>query len=244
MTENNPTDPVPAGIATYDPRVRPEYVREVTDARGHPVVLVGTVHGHPASVYRARTIADAVRPDVVALELSPSALPAFRAAARQSEPNDEMTAAIQGAPTARHVGIDAVDPGFLASLARCLYADRAEPATVRSVGRGVRRVLRRSMSLRLLALGAGPVELPPGPQYDCTPMDSPETQARTERTHVGRCAALLAATAPPPAQRVVNGVREERMARRLAALREEGSVVAVVGWGHLDAVATRLEAIA
>lgn len=228
-TDHAPLNP---SIDHPDPRVHPEFVRRVGVDR--PVSLVGTVHGHPASVYRASAVAAALHPDVLALELSPTALPAFR----EGGVDDEMSAAMAGAPDARHVGIDAIDGPFLATLARRLAAERADRGTVRTVVRNLTGVARRSLEHRVRGLAP---DVEPGATYDCTSEDSPEEQAANERSHVRKCATLLGATVSPPAQRVPNAAREERMARRLDALRREGRVVAVVGWGHVDALATLLD---
>ncbi|WP_254537530.1 hypothetical protein [Halomarina litorea] len=231
MADTDHASPDP-GIDHPDPRVDPEFVRRVGEDR--PLYLVGTVHGHPASAYRARAVAAAVRPGVLALELSPTALPAFRA----GRSDDEMSAAMAGAPGARHVGIDAVDGPFLTSLARRLVAERVDRGTVCTVVRNLTGVVRRSLEHRVR--GRTPA-VEPEATYDCTIEDPPAEQAANERAHVRKCATLLGATVSPPAQRVTNAAREERMARHLDALRREGSVVAVVGWGHVDALAALLD---
>jgi pheromone shutdown protein TraB len=63
-------------------------------------------------------------------------------------------------------------------------------------------------------------------------------QARDERVQARRSRSLLRAADPPRSMRLRDETREECMADRLAA--RSGETVAVVGLGHLDAVAERL----
>jgi pheromone shutdown protein TraB len=76
--------------------------------------------------------------------------------------------------------------------------------------------------------------------YETSLLDPPAAQADHERAHVARRRALAGAVATPPAIALVDESREADMARRLAALRADGGVLAVIGVEHLDAVETRL----
>lgn len=234
------SDPWPEQAAA-DPRLD-----ESTVERVGGVVLVGVLHDHPASVYRARTVAEAVAPDVLALELPPLAVPlaTYHAADERSPPalGGEMSAAVQAADTDRVVGIDGPSVGFLRYLVAELCAERATPATVRRTGAGLRSVTSRALTRRLTAavaaLTAVQVAVDPPTTYDTGRADDPETQAAEERRRVATARSMLRAFAPPPAAAVRRAARERYMADRLAAL--PGDVVAVVGLAHLSAVAGHL----
>ena len=233
---------------------------------GHgTVVLVGVVHDHPASVFRARTAVEAVDPAVVAVELPDLALPLFEhgtetdgeeRAATDGEGGretvetdggeqrfgDEMSAALWAAD-GETVGIDGIDAGFLSGLAGTLRAEDASAATVRRTARSVAGIGRRALACRVAAVTdrGGPTTRADGPaDFDCTTADDPATQAADERRHRSRSRSLLAAIERPHADRVLDATREAAMVRRLASLRRSGDVVAVVGFDHLDAVADGL----
>jgi hypothetical protein len=82
-----------------------------------------------------------------------------------------------------------------------------------------------------------------GADYETTGADPPAEQAADERRHRSRSASLLRAIERPHADRLLDSAREESMVRRLAALADEGTVVAVVGFQHLDPVAESLETV-
>jgi pheromone shutdown protein TraB len=232
--------------ASDDPRIDDDHVRVVPGDDGRAdVLLVGVVHDHPASVFRARHVVSTVDPAVVALELPRLALRLFRRYARDdSTPpgrGGEMSAAIQAA-SGRVVGIDAPSPGFLAGVLRRL------PAEVDSVAEA-RRVVAETASLTAHALatcaaGLTGVDALTDPWrdgfdgFETTP--SPEAQAVHERRHRSRGRLLSAAFEAPTHVRLLDDVREEVMARRLATLAGDGEVVAVVGDQHLDPLADRL----
>ena len=58
-----------------DPRVTDRWCRRGPATN---VTLLGVVHDHPASVARARIVAEAMGPDVLALELPAAAVPLYR----------------------------------------------------------------------------------------------------------------------------------------------------------------------
>jgi pheromone shutdown protein TraB len=64
-------------LGANDPRVGSEYVRIVESGRRSPVVLLGVVHDHPASVHRVRTVVESLDPAVLGLELPPLVTPLF-----------------------------------------------------------------------------------------------------------------------------------------------------------------------
>ena len=73
------------GLDLDDPRLNDAYLRVCP---GGPeegtVVLVGVVHDHPSSQYRAQRVLEAVEPTTLALELPPLALPLFEEYATES----------------------------------------------------------------------------------------------------------------------------------------------------------------
>lgn len=231
-----------------DPRVTGEYVRRV--AGDGDVLLLGVVHDHPASRHRVRTVIDDYDPDVLALEVAPLALPLFEAVAQDEAwtppGGDEMSDAIAAAPDARAVGIDGLDAGFFATLARALWTERPSAGAVRSLFQGITAVAREATSYRVATvLGRHtPFRLSVGNrvQHDCDPTDPPAMQAADERRQTATSLAFLRSIDPPPQMAIRDETREACMVRRLDALRAEGDVAAVIGLGHVDPVAEGLEA--
>ncbi len=226
------------GLADTDPRIDGAYVRLVDDAPD-PVVLLGVVHDHPASVARARRVVDALDPDVVALEAPNTLTPAFTG---PDGTGGEMTAAADAAAAdAAVVGVDAPGRGTLRSLASVVADERPDARTAASALAGLGRLGVHAARGRLQAAGVpsrwlgGDFERTQ--DYDCPQDASPGEQASHEASRVSRSTSLLRAFDPPPATRVLDGVRERQMGRRLAGLAARGDlVVAVVGFSHLDGV--------
>ena len=235
-----------------DPRLHEEYT-EIHPRTGddHRVTLVGVVHDHPASVYRARAIVEAREPAAVGLEVPPVALPLFRTYAEDSrtppEFGGEMSAAAQAArdADAEVVGIDGPDRGFLARLARNCWRERVSVRTLRRVLSGVSSVTRHALVCRAAAALADRtslrVEVDSPTDHDCEVTDSPAEQARDERKQADRSLSLLRAFDPPRPVSLRDETREERMADELRSLRADGDVVAIVGLDHLDGIAKLLE---
>lgn len=233
-----------------DPRLTDEYVRQLPGHEGSgAVVLTGVVHDHPASAYRVQTIVDAVEPAVLALELPPLAVPLYRRYADDTRtPPDaggEMSAAIQAASTDTVVGIDGPSRPFLWRLARTLHREDIEPSSVRPLLRGLGSVSIHAVAC-WLAAGLGrraprwlPVDDPV--RHDCDPHDTPGQQAADERAQIRRAETVSTVFGQPGAVAIRDDTREAHMADQLATLRQKGTVVAVVGMGHLDPVAERLE---
>lgn len=240
------------------------------DAEGD-VLLVGVVHDHPASAYRVREVVRSERPAVLALELAPLALPLFEryaeldrtaTAANEGEYADgtegadeaedapparggEMSAAIDAAETDRVAGIDGPSRGFLWTLVRTLYREDAAAADVRRVVRRFAGISKHVLACRFAALVGLFRDAPPAvenpTEHEAEWTDPPAEQAADEQTQVRRAASVLNAFESPSHARVRDETREAHMADRLATLRQDGDVVAVVGMGHLDAVHDRLE---
>lgn len=238
------------GAGTSDPRLNGAFERTVDGDGVGAVHLVGVVHDHPASAFRARSAVEARSPDVLALEIAPLALPLFEAYADgDRDPTggtDEFTAAIRAASGARVVGIDAPSRRFVGTLARKCLAEAVPLATVKSVLRGLAAVSREATACRLAAAVTAntfaTVAVGDRVRHECTPADDPVTQADDERRQVERVREVLSVLDRPPAVRVRDEVREECMTRALDDLRREGDVVAVVGLHHLDPVAGALQA--
>lgn len=236
------------GACDDDPRLDDEYVRRIDGGAGGDVVLVGAVHDHPASAARARSVVESNRPAVLALEVSPIALPMFAAYADDAETpprsGGELSAAIQATDDARVVGVDGPSRRFAAALLRRLVDERPARSTLRRVLGGVVSVTKQALACRVAGAVAArtsyrlavddPVD------HDCSPADDPAVQARDESKQVRRVQHTLSVLDRPDWIRVRDETREACMADRLAELREAGDVVAVVGMGHLDAIADEL----
>ncbi len=241
-----------AGIDTdSDPRMTDEYIRRIPDDSG-VLTLVGVVHDHPASTYRARRVVEELDPAVLALELPPISIPLFEtyAATERSPPvfGGEMSAAIQAAAPDTAVGIDRPTGGFFQQLGRRILQERPEAETVRSVLSSVLSTTKHALLCRFAAVLAArtsvrlEVDLPTAHDIDWT--DSPEEQALDEHKQVRRSRSFMNAFRTADRSRATHledAAREADMATRLSALRERGDVVAVVGIDHLDSLVERLD---
>lgn len=226
--------------AVEDPRLSGEYVRVV----GEDVALVGVVHDHPASVFRSRAAVEAVDPDTVALEIPSGLVPLFRQyAAEDSDSGGEMVAAI-GAATGEVVGIDLPDRGSLRALAGRLRGEDVSLGAKARAAATAARLYAHTIRGRLVAAGVPSRWLGRDPgavrSYDCSSADAPARQAEHEAVHVSRSRSLSRAFVAPETTRLLDAAREAAMVERLEELREEGSVVAVLGYDHVDAVADEL----
>ena len=230
-----------------DPRLTGDHLRSI-DTRTGTVTLVGVVHDHPASVFRVRSaVADRV-PDVLALELPPLSVPLFERYAEDTRAppafGGEASAAIQAAVTDRVVGIDGPNLPFLRGLAAALYREGGSLETVRGVLDGLASVTKNALRCRFAAsiasLTSVRLEVDSPVTYAIGPGDSPERQAENERRQIARARAVMDTFEPSRATTFGDDVREAHMIDRLADLRGEGDVVAVVGRHHLDPVAEGL----
>lgn len=256
MTGDTADEPVRDDARTGEnPRLDGDRVRTVAAsadaADGAPgaVTLVGVVHEHPASVHRVRTIVDRRDPAVLALELPPMALTLYADYADDDRTppavGGEMSAAIQVAETDRIVGVDGPSAGFLGRLGATLVRKRPDSTAVRGVLRGLATATTEAVACAVagaiasrtsldLAVGR-PVE------HACSHRDAPDCQATDEDRQIRRARAVMDAVAPSRAAAFRDEIREAHMAARLRRLRHEGDVVAVVGYGHLQSLADRLE---
>lgn len=224
-----------------DPRLSGEYVRVLGDG---DVVLVGVVHDHPASIHRSKAVVEVLDPESVALEIPEGLVPLFEQyAADDTDAGGEMVAAIDGS-SGDVVGIDLPSRGTLRGLASRLWNEdislKAKGRAIATVGRLYAHTVRG----RLVAAGVPSTWLGRDPgetrSYDISPTDDPASQADHEAVHVRRSQSLSRAFTPPAMTRVLDAAREEAMVQRIDELRETGSVVAVLGYSHLDAVADGL----
>lgn len=223
-----------------DPRLSGEYVRIVDD----DVVLVGVVHDHPSSIFRSRAVVEAIDPATVALEIPDGLVPLFRQyAADDSESGGEMVAAI-GAADGEVVGIDLPDRGSLRELAGRLRREDISLGAKARAAATAARLYAHTIRGRLVAAGVPSRWLGRDPgairSYDCSSADAPARQAEHESVHVSRSRSLSRAFVPPETTRVLDAAREAAMVERIDELRREGSVVAVLGYDHVDAVADEL----
>ncbi|AHG00130.1 hypothetical protein HALLA_16320 [Halostagnicola larsenii XH-48] len=227
-----------------DPRVTDRFCRSVRRPPGD-VVLLGVVHDHPASVGRVRAVLERTEPDILALELPSAAVPLYRAYARDERTpprfGGEMSAAIDAVSNADITGIDAPNWPFFRRLVARLVADRVSPSTARRVVSSLGGATRDALTCRVAATITDATSITVACDepisYSCTHDDDPETQAAHERAHVSGVRALLAGTGGTTSSLAYRDETRERcMLEQLRAHRERGSVVAVVGADHLDAL--------
>ena len=231
-----------------DPRISGDHLRSVDTSTG-TVTLVGAVHDHPASAFRVRTAVAERPPDVLALELPPLSLPLFERYAEDTRAppafGGEASAAIQAANTDRVVGIDGPTLPFLRRLASALYREGGSIGTARGVLDGLATVTKNALRCRfaasVAALTSVRLEADSPVSYAVDRADSPERQAENERRQIARARAVMDTFEPSRATAFGDDVRETHMVDRLADLRGEGDVVAVVGRHHLDRVAEGLD---
>lgn len=230
-----------------DPRITGEHIRSIDTPSG-TVTLVGVVHDHPASVFRARTLASGLDPDVLALELPPLSLPLFERYATDSRTppvfGGEVSAAIQAADTDRAVGIDGPTPRFFRRLLTTLYRNGDSFDTASGVFRRLVSVTTNAINCRLAAaldaVTSIRLEVDSPATYSTDRTDTAEHQAANEDQQIARARAVMDAFEPSRASCFSDEVRESHMADRLDRLRHEGDVIAVVGRHHLDRVADLL----
>lgn len=258
-------------VTSADPRTSQDDFRELPETEsGERVVLVGVVHEHPASVYRVVETVTALDPDIVALELPSLAMPLFTRYATDYEreaswrdiaecpkeggekeppeavPGGEMSAAIGATDHARVVGIDLPNLRYGGAV---IDAFRAESLSVRGVCRTARAFgsqLAHAIHCRVAhAASRLGVTLDPGLDdggHECTISASAQEQATEEADLVAAGTTLLHAFNRPAALRTFDSAREAAMADALRDLRREGTVVAIVGYAHLNPITEALEA--
>lgn len=232
-----------------DPRVESRYVRTFDGTSDGVVTLVGVVHDHPASIARVRHVVSEVDPSVLALELPPLAVPLYEAYATGSESppalGGELSAAVGAAGTDEAVGIDGPSLGFLRTLARRLWQEKASRETVSRSVRSLLSVTKTALACRVAAtvVARTPVTVAVGsPASHGTTADAPASeQAADERRQIRAATAVMDAFETSPSSRYRAESRERHMVDRLVTLRNRGDVVAVVGAGHFDPICERLE---
>jgi hypothetical protein len=232
-----------------DPRFDPGFVEYVpaTDQRAS-ILLAGVVHDHPASVARVRQLVGAVSPTVLALELPAMAVGLFRQFATTDgvppENGGEMSAAIQASPESDVVGIDAPSWPFCKAATAAILRGEVDLATLPALTRRLAGLSAHAVTCRLGAIAAR-LSIPtstiaPNFSYQCSAELSPTAQADHEATHLSRTRSLFAAVEAPAGHEAFTSTREAAMCQQIETAARRGTVVAVVGFDHLDAVADAL----
>jgi len=230
-----------------DPRLSDDQLRTI-EQPSRAITLVGVVHDHPASRFRAGAVVEDREPDTLALELPPLALGLFEQYARdeRSPPvfGGEMSAAIQAATTDRVVGIDGPTVDFCGRLLSELYRTNASLETTRNVFSGFLSAAKDAAVCRaasaVTSVTGVRLEVDAPASYETDVTDDPRRQARNERKHLDRARSVLDVLDPHHASQLRDSTREAYMAENLVNL--DGDVVAIVGQDHLAPIAARLEA--
>lgn len=152
----------------------------------------------------------------------------------------EMRAAVGAARevAADVVAVDTFDWRYFLRFWRRARGGDASPSTVRRALGNVAAVATTAWGVRFGRATGRPDG--DAADYGVDATDDPATQAENERSHVARGRSLLGAFERPPGDVLFDETREANMAANIDALRETGTVVAVVGMAHLDAVADHL----
>lgn len=238
--------------ASDDPRFDETYIRCLPGTPGRqPVLLVGVVHDHPASIARVATVLETLDPDTLALELPPLAMPLFRQYAddvhRPPGHGGEMSAAIQSTD-APAIGVDAPTTTYLSSLLRTVRRERPPRAVLDRLLRDLVSMGVHALATRVAsAIGRRtPVRLRVYEpiEHDASLIDPEETQASHERSFLSKRAALFGAIHAPEATRLIDNAREDAISVLLDRARTDGAVVAVLGMEHLDPVEAELQRLA
>jgi len=236
--------------ADDDPRLTGDFLRRLSGPTDS-VTIVGVAHDHPASIYRVRTVVEALAPDTLALELPPMALPLFEqyAADPRTPPRfgGEMSAVIQAAKTPNIVGIDRPTARFYRQLFETIRRERPSLDTVRSILSQSSSTLSHAIICRLAAAVGSrtdlTLEVDTPAEHAVDHADAPATQATDERTQIRRSRAVLDALGSQSyvhASQIQRDARDAEMAHRLANL--DGDTLAVVGISHLDSLVEKLQA--
>lgn len=232
-----------------DPRFHDRWFRYVPASDGDGwVLLVGVVHDHPSSRYRAAETVRRLEPSVLGLELPELGMALFeRHADRADSPpryGGEMTAALSAYGGGDAVGIDAPSGRFLRELVGYVRSERPSWETVAGVLAGATPILRHALRYRVAAMLDANTHLrlvPDVPrEFDVSADDTPSAQAADEYRQLSRSRSLLGAVELPDDLVALDRLREATMAARLRSLRSSGSVVAIVGQDHLDGVEKRV----
>jgi pheromone shutdown protein TraB len=234
---------------TTDPRLEGYLRCHPGDGDRGAVLLIGVAHDHPASMARVARVLETITPEVLALELPPLAVPLFRRYANDDHVpprlGGEMSTAIQAVDRVRVVGIDGPNAKYLRLLLQHVVTDRFSPREIVDLFGDVARGMAHALACRIGAtIGRATPHTPKvyaHIQYDSTLFDSPQIQAKDERSHVTERQSFLRAIELPRTTAVVDEVREASMAAQLTELRLTGDVVAVVGIEHLGELLERLD---
>lgn len=227
-----------------------EYLRFVpaSESGTGAVLLVGVVHDHPASLRRVTNLLTGIRPDILALELPPLAIPLFKLYAVDTATpprlGGEMSTAIQAVDSTRTVGIDAPNRLYLRALLRRLWQGGHSISTILAILKDLGITTAHALACRTGSTVGRTTGLRPrvySPIQHGLPADAPPfEQTEHEARHLSKQQAFLRAIEIPRARQIIDEAREEAMATRLQELRAAGDVVAIVGMEHLDTLDERL----
>ena len=232
-----------------DPRLTGEHIRTVRD-QGSEITLVGVVHDHPASVYRAAAVVRERTSDILALELAPMAISLFEEFAQDADvpptAGGEMSAAIQATETDTIVGIDGPSLPFLRLLLARFRDDPPAMKTILEISSELLIASYRTVRERLVGTLTRRtplhVERQASRQYSVDQWDDPVSQASDESIQLQRAQAVWASLIPPSGTQLRDQIREDHMVQQLQTLQRQGDVVAIVGHGHLDGLTHQLSA--
>lgn len=238
--------------ASDDPRLDETYIRCLPSTAGRqPVILVGVVHDHPASIARVTAVMETFEPDMLALELPPLAMPLFRQYAddkhRPPRLGGEMSAAIQ-TTDASSIGVDAPTVTYLSTLLKTVRRERPPRAVLGRLLKDLGSMATQALATRVASaiVRRTPIRLRVYDpiEHDSSLLDPQERQARHEQSFLSQRAALFGAIHPPEAIRLIDDAREGAMSVLLDRARTDGSVIAVLGMEHLDPVEAELRRLA
>lgn len=238
--------------ASDDPRLDETYLRCIPETAGlKPVLLVGVVHDHPASIARVVSVLETFDPDTLAVELPPLAMPLFRQYADDEHHpprlGGEMSAAIQ-ATDAASIGVDAPTMTYLSRLLQTVRRERPPRSVlgrlVTDLGSMAKQALATRFASAIVRRTPFRLRVYDPIEHGSSLLDPPRRQADHERSFLSQRAALFGAIHPPEATSIIDDAREQSMSALLDRARADGAVVAVLGMEHLDPVEAELHRLA
>lgn len=230
-------------VGAPDPRVDDDFLRVINGPSGD-IVLVGVVHNHPASIARVKSVVERMEPDAIGLEIPPVTVPVFESARLDQVDEEEFVAAIHAAPDALIAGIDL--PSFAALrillpgiLLKTKSIDTAVSLVRKTIAHATQAIHYR-LATSMMGASLDTVTAGSRIEYDCSTDASPTAQAEHERKAVEQSMSFFEAIETPTAVLAYDALRERHMAHRIERLAAYGTVVSVLGVGHLDSVYTML----
>lgn len=152
----------------------------------------------------------------------------------------EMSMALQAAGDIESVGINGPNRTYLRMLAKKFIRRDISGTVLPSVLKDIIKSSAHALTCRVGALvgTVTPLRLRVYShiEYDCTLLDSPDTQVAHEREYLSQQRTFLQAIQLPQSIQLIDRTREESMAAQIQELRVDGDVTAIIGMEHLDAV--------